>query len=134
MGLNIFFDVDYTLIGYDGSLRPHVREVFEQIKADGHTIYIWSGMGVRWEVVDRHGLRPYVSGCYTKPLADHHHWLGRLGVPVTPDFCVDDHQEIIDAFGGVRIRPYEFPDRYDREMQRVYHIITTLTAQATPGE
>src|SRR5262245_21724822 len=26
--VNIFFDVDETIVAYDGSLRPHVREVF----------------------------------------------------------------------------------------------------------
>ena len=29
--LDIFFDVDYTILGLDGSLRPWTREVFERL-------------------------------------------------------------------------------------------------------
>jgi FMN phosphatase YigB (HAD superfamily) len=36
--VNVFFDVDDTLIAYDGSLRPLVRETFERIILDGHLI------------------------------------------------------------------------------------------------
>ncbi|MEE9198503.1 MAG: hypothetical protein V3U26_01760, partial [Dehalococcoidia bacterium] len=65
--MNVFFDVDDTLVSFDGSLRPHVREVFQRLVKDGHSIYVWSGVGVRWEVVDRHGLRPFVTDCLLKP-------------------------------------------------------------------
>ena len=54
--LNVFFDVDGTLITWDNKMGPFVREVFQQIKDDGHDIYIWSGVGIRREVVDRHDL------------------------------------------------------------------------------
>jgi hydroxymethylpyrimidine pyrophosphatase-like HAD family hydrolase len=43
--LNVFFDVDYTLVMGDGSLRPRSRETFEQIIGMGHSIYVWSGWG-----------------------------------------------------------------------------------------
>ena len=47
------FGVDATIVGsYDGKLRPMVREVFEQLRADGHQIYIWSGVGLRWLEID----------------------------------------------------------------------------------
>ncbi len=133
MALNIFFDVDHTIIGYAGDLRPGVREMFSWLQEQGHTVYIWSGMGVRWDVIDRHQLRPFVAGCYAKPLTDHHQQLVTLGVPVVPDFCVDDHQEIIDAFGGVRVRAYDFPNDRDSEFQRLYGIITEHTASAPTG-
>ena len=42
--MNIYFDVDYTLIAMDGSLRPGTTEVFESLLEDGHFIYIWSGV------------------------------------------------------------------------------------------
>ena len=30
-GMNIFFDMDYTLLGLDGSLRPNSREVMQRL-------------------------------------------------------------------------------------------------------
>ena len=62
--LNVFFDVDGTLITWDNKIRPFVREVFQQIKDDGHDIYIWSGIGFRQEVVNRHELQPWISGLF----------------------------------------------------------------------
>ena len=44
--LNVFFDVDNTLIMWDGVVRNHIREVFEALKENGHEIYIWSGVGI----------------------------------------------------------------------------------------
>jgi hydroxymethylpyrimidine pyrophosphatase-like HAD family hydrolase len=59
-GMNIFFDVDETIVGYDGSLRPLVHETFKALLEEGHRIYIWSGVRtpemVHNEVVERHGL------------------------------------------------------------------------------
>ena len=53
--LNIFFDVDYTILGLDNSLRPGTREVFQKMVDDGHHAHVWSGMGERWEVVATFG-------------------------------------------------------------------------------
>jgi hypothetical protein len=119
--MNVFFDVDDTIIcSLDGSLRPMVREVFDQILADGHTIYVWSGMGIRWPDVDKHGLRRYVSECWVKPLSDHRQSLATLGVLVEPDFVVDDHKEVVDVFGGYNVRAYSGYDPSDREMGAAY--------------
>src|SRR5258708_3496479 len=68
--MNIFFDVDETILGYDGSLRPLVKQVFQSLVEDGHRVFVWSGVRtgdmVRTEVVLRHGLDPYVTDCYHK--------------------------------------------------------------------
>ena len=100
--MNIFFDVDDTLIAFDGSLRPHVYEVFQKLLDDGHDIYIWSGVGLRWEIIERHKLRPYIQDCFVKPTANYRKGLEILGIPVHPDFCVDDHPELIKSsrWGG----------------------------------
>ncbi|MDA1240805.1 MAG: HAD hydrolase family protein, partial [Chloroflexi bacterium] len=45
--LNVFFDVDNTLIMWNGSLRNHAEHVFKSLKEAGHTIYVWSGVGIR---------------------------------------------------------------------------------------
>ena len=54
--MNIYFDIDYTLIAYTGELRPLARQTLERLNEDGHTLYIWSGVGVRTEEVKRLGL------------------------------------------------------------------------------
>ena len=45
--------MDYTLIGLTGTLRPLVTETFEQLIDDGHTLYIWSGLGNRSSEVEK---------------------------------------------------------------------------------
>lgn len=121
--MNIFFDVDYTIVGMDGSLRPGTREVFQRLRERGHHIYIWSGFGVRRDVVRTHGLEPLVSGVFEKPLSDHERRLEELGIPVRPDFAVDDYPEVVSAFGGVWISPYYYRNDDDREMERVYRVV-----------
>lgn len=120
--MNIFFDVDYTLIAFDGSLRPYVHEVFAKIRKEGHTIFIWSGTGLRWEIVNRHNLNQYIATCYRKPIADYRKGLVRLGVDIAPDFVVDDDRGIVEEFGGVVVFPYA-EDPKDNEMRRVYEEI-----------
>ncbi len=127
--MKIFFDVDYTLIADDGSLRPYVREVFEKIKEDGHDIYIWSGVGIRWEVIRRHNLEEFVETCYLKPLSDYHDALVELGVDIIPDFCIDDHNGIVMAFGGTAVKPYYTKNLNDQEILRVYEEIKKAAAQ-----
>jgi hypothetical protein len=121
-GLNIFFDVDYTILAVDGSLRPNTHEVFERLAADGHRIYIWSGMGVRTAEVRRHGLEGHVVDVFEKPLHDYEARLSLFNVNITPEFVIDDYPEIVGVFGGVVVRPYYFPVAGDDEMERVYRI------------
>ena len=133
--MNLFFDIDYTLVSMQGFLRPHVHEVFAQLKKDGHTIYVWSGMGVRWNVVEAHGLVPYVSGVHSKPIHDYHMavemMLRSSELPVKPDFIVDDYPEIVEVFSGMAIKPYWFQDLKDQEMDRAYRIIKDVQETGT---
>lgn len=124
--MNLFFDVDFTLITWDYRLRPHVRAVFQRLKDDGHAVYIWSGMGERWEVIEEFGLGELIAGCFSKPLYDHVARLPELGVTVHPDFVIDDHAEPVEAFGGVVIRPPHTPLDEDREMLRIYEAIRSV--------
>jgi hypothetical protein len=120
--MNIFFDIDYTILGgLDGSLRPGTVEVFEQLVELGHDVYVWSGVGVRWEEVRRAGLEPYVKGVYQKPLSQFQEGLVRYEVPVVPDFIIDDYPGIVHHFGGLLIKPYEsrrYPD------DAIYDVLT----------
>ena len=121
--MNVFFDVDSTIISYYGGLRPHVREAFQKLKEAGHCIYIWSGVGIRWDVVRANKLEEFVSDCFIKPLSDHKNMLHQLGVTVYPDFCVDDYESVIQPFGGITIKPYFYADALDKEMLRVLDAI-----------
>lgn len=121
--MNIFFDVDSTIISWNEELRPHVKEVFQHLKEEGHKIYVWSGVGIRWDVIERHGLKPFVTKCFVKPTFNYRESLTSLGVDVHPDFCIDDHEELTRALGGMPVKPYFLSDVNDREMLRVYETI-----------
>ena len=131
--LNVFFDVDGTLITWDNKIRPFVREVFQQIKDDGHEIYIWSGVGIRQEVVDRHELQQWISGLYRKPLYDYKKRLAEF-TPIEPDFIIDDYPEIVWEIGGVQIRPPIWPMNDDGEMWRVYEALAKYVAKLRASE
>jgi len=132
--MNIFFDVDSTLITWDVRLRPGVHENFQQLRDDGHVIYLWSGMGPRWEVVRRFDLHEHVTDCFTKPLYDHHARMDELGVTIRPDYVIDDHREIIDAFPGYHIPEPRYPLDSDREMWNVYEDIVAFVARKAAAE
>ena len=129
--MKIFFDVDYTILGLDDTLRPGTMETLEQLRKEGHEIYIWSGMGQRWEVVEKHNLTPMVSGVYEKPTHHFHERLEELGVPFEPEFVIDDYPEVVAAFGGVWVPPYFFKRSFDQEMERIYRIVQDFIATGT---
>ncbi|MSQ41861.1 MAG: hypothetical protein EXR65_02350 [Dehalococcoidia bacterium] len=122
--LNIFFDVDNTLIMWNGTLRNHTRHVFERLRDSGHTIYIWSGVGIRrWEM-ERANLDEFVADYFWKPLDRHHQRLPELGVTLVPDFVIDDHKTVVDAFGGYHISDMAGPD--DKELLAVLRAIEEM--------
>ena len=118
--MNIFFDVDHTIIDSDNRLRPGVRELLKRLQADGHALYLWSGIGVRREIVEAYGLESLISGCYEKPLYHYEAMLKPLGIEARPEFVVDDHPHLVQAFGGCVVSRYLRADPNDREMERVY--------------
>ncbi len=130
--MKIFFDVDYTILGLDDSLRPGTKENLERLISDGHEIYIWSGMGERWEVVEKHELGPLVSGVYEKPTHHFHERLDELKVPFEPEFVIDDYPEVVGAFGGVWVPPYFFKRNFDEEMDRSIGSSATSFRPAPP--
>ena len=131
--LNIFFDVDNTLIMWNGKLRNHTRDVFTALKEAGHEIYIWSGVGIRQWDMRRHELDSFVTNYYVKPLEKHHEKLESLGVPFVPDFVIDDHKTVVDAFGGYHISDEMIEG--DRELLEVLAAINAmaLSGQPAPG-
>ena len=133
--LNIFFDVDNTLVMWNGRLRNHAADVFSALKDAGHTIYVWSGVGIRRWDMKRHGLDEYVTDYFVKPLEKHHEKLEALGVPMVPDFVIDDHKTVVDAFGGYHIPDMAQPDD-DHLIRALYAIneAATLGDVEDPGE
>jgi hypothetical protein len=129
--VKIFFDVDYTILGLDDTLRSGTVETFQKLKDDGHELYIWSGMGERWEEVRKHQLAPFVSGVYAKPIHHYQERLEELGVPFEPEFVIDDYPEVVAAFGGVWVPPYFFKRTVDQEMDRVYRIVGDFVRTGT---
>ena len=130
--MNIFFDVDHTVVDSDNALRPGVRELFERLVAEGHTVYLWSGIGPRWEILESGGLSGLVAGCFDKPLYQYERMLAPLGIPVRPDFVVDDHPHLVHAFGGWVVQRYLRADPADREMERVYTEVQRAMASRRP--
>jgi FMN phosphatase YigB (HAD superfamily) len=129
--LNVFFDVDNTLIMWDGKLRNHAHEVFQKLLEDGHTIFVWSGVGIRKWDMRRHKLDEYVTDYFLKPLEDHHERLKTYDVHPFPDFVIDDHKTVVDAFGGYHIPDMAGPD--DHELLEVLAKITEMALSDTPN-
>ena len=121
--MNIFFDMDYTLLAVDGSLRPGARELMERLIVGGNAVYVWSGNGIRWLEVRRHGLETLVADCFHKPMDNYRAAVQDADRPVKPDLVVDDHLEVAAALGGAWVRPYYFASETDDEMERVGRII-----------
>ena len=95
-------------------LRNHARTVLERVSAAGHRVYVWSGNGIRRYEMEQRGLDHLVSGYLVKPVERYCEQLARLGVDVEPDFVVDDHPGIVEAFGGYQVSLY-LPDD-DRDL------------------
>ena len=104
-----------------------MHKVFEDLKADGHDIYIWSGMGLRNKEVEENNLTDFVSGIYHKPIDKFEEGLIQYGIPVRPEYVVDDHREVVDYFGGFVIRAYFWENARDKEMTAVYEDIKALS-------
>ena len=130
--LNVFFDVDYTLIMADGRLRNHTEDVFQRLKDAGHSIYIWSGVGIRRFDMRLHGLDGYVDDYFVKPLYRYRERLDEMDVTVFPDYVIDDHSQVVRAFdAGYHIS--DIARRDDRELLDVLEEIEALADGRSPG-
>jgi hypothetical protein len=107
--MNVFFDVQYTLVCGDVP-RPHVREVFAELADAGHDVYLWSsaGAGYASSAAELLGVEDLVFGCYSKFAPP----------PVTVDYAVDDHPDVVDRYGGYAIAPFD-GNPEDRELWKV---------------
>jgi hypothetical protein len=129
MTMNVFFDVDYTILSSDYNLRRGTADTFQRLVADGHEVYVWSGEGKRHSVVRDFDLEPYVSGVYEKPIFDYVRRLEFFGIECVPDFVIDDYPEIVSVFGGYRVRDFYLKSVDDDEMEQIYDTICEVAAQ-----
>lgn len=115
--MNVFFDVQGTLL-VRGIPRPHAREVFAEIAASGHDIYLWSsaGAGYAATAAERLGVEDLVLGCYSK----------HTPPPVPVDYAVDDLPDLVERHGGYAISPFD-GDPGDRDLWRVVEALRWLT-------
>lgn len=114
--LRVYFDVDDTLLTWSKRLRPFSREVIAALSSAGAEVYLWSGVGVRWEVAYTYDLREHIVDCYVKPLSRHRERLRELGIPYPPDHVVDDDDEIVRVFGGTLVPAPLEPIEDDRAL------------------
>ena len=107
--MNVFFDVQGTLMTMEEVPRPRAREAFLMLKEEGHDLYLWSsgGAGYAASAADLLGVKDLVSGCFGK----------RQEPDVPVDFAVDDDASVVEAHGGHRIKPFD-GDPYDEELLR----------------
>ena len=68
MLMNVFFDVLDTLLSEEDVLRPHAREVFQELEEMGHEVYLWSSGGGAYAAAAADLLRvaDLVKGCFGK--------------------------------------------------------------------
>ncbi len=102
--MNIFFDVDHTMIGEDNTLRPGVKITLRALQRDRHVLFAWSGDSLRTGTIEEHELAEYFSGVFRKPTSNYLEVARALGVDV--EFVVDDYPQAVRIFGGVCVGPY----------------------------
>jgi hypothetical protein len=102
--MNIFFDVDHTMIGEDNTLRPGVKITLRALHRDRHVLFAWSGDSLRTSTIEEHDLGEYFSGVFRKPTSNYLEMARALGVDV--EFVVDDYPQAVRVFGGVCVGPY----------------------------
>ncbi|MGH2632282.1 MAG: hypothetical protein ACRDG3_02625 [Tepidiformaceae bacterium] len=110
--MNVFFDVDHTLVFIDqhtNALRPGAREAMQRLKAGGHGVYVWSASGLEHvqRVVRMHELSPWVDGMFDKDPR----------VKPYPDFIIDDDWYIVEKYGGHCVSQYKAVNADDREFE-----------------
>jgi hypothetical protein len=110
--LNVFFDVDHTLVFIDqhtNALRPGAHEAMRRLKAAGHGVYVWSASGLAHveRVVGMHGLSEWVDGMFDKDPR----------VLPYPDFIIDDDWYLVEKYGGHCVSQYKAVNPEDTEFE-----------------
>ena len=110
--LNIFFDVDHTLVYIDqhtNVLRPGAEAAMQRLKAAGHGVYVWSASGLAHveRIVHMHGLTEWVDGMFDKDPR----------VQPYPDWIIDDDWYLVEKYSGHCVSQYKAVNPEDREFE-----------------
>lgn len=121
MPINIFFDVDHTLVypnQYESALRPGAAHVMATIKAAGHGVFVWSAGGEEYSrrTVALHGLGEWVDECFDKDPR----------VQPRPDFIIDDDWYLVQKYGGHLVSQYKSKDEDDRALHEALERLIEL--------
>ncbi|OAI39911.1 hypothetical protein AYO38_06720 [bacterium SCGC AG-212-C10] len=121
--LNIFFDVDHTLVFVDqhtNALRPQAHEAMRILKDAGHAVFVWSAGGKEYveRTVHNHGLIEWVDGCFDKDPR----------VKPYPDFVIDDDWYLVQKYGGHCVSQYKAVNDADRELLDALEPIAAMAA------
>ena len=121
--MNVFFDVQGTLLTMEETPRPRTRESLLMLKEKGHDLYLCSsgGAGYAATAADLLGVADLVSGCFGKR--------EEPGVPV--DFAVDDDANVVEAHGGYRIKPFDGDPR-DEELLGAAEAVKASPSASAP--
>ncbi|MBI5948675.1 MAG: HAD family hydrolase [Chloroflexi bacterium] len=119
--MNVFFDVDHTLVfvNHDtNALRPGAHDAMQRLKAAGHAVYVWSAGGEHYvnRIVDLHGLRPWVDGCFDKDPR----------VEPRPDIIIDDDWYLVEKYGGYVVTQYKAVNDDDTEFAEIMQRLSDL--------
>lgn len=119
--INVFFDVDHTLVFWNhdrSALRPNAHSAMQRLKSAGHAVYVWSAGGKDYSerIVDMHGLREWVDGCFDKDPK----------VQPRPDFIIDDDWYLVEKYGGHCVSQYKVVDEEDAELLVALEAIAKL--------
>ncbi len=116
--MNVFFDVQGTLLTMEEVPRPRARAAFLALKDQGHDLYLWSSGGAEYaaEAADLLGVAELVSGCFGK----------RQEPDVPVDFAVDDDASVVEAHVGYHIKPFD-GDPGDEELLRAAEAVADMS-------
>ncbi len=119
--INIFFDVDHTLVysnQHANMLRPGAHDVMQRLREAGHGVYVWSAGGQDYveRTVAMHGLGHLVDGCFDKDPR----------VQPKPDFIIDDDWYLVEKYGGHCVSQYKEVNAEDRELHEALERLVEL--------
>ncbi|HKS91853.1 MAG TPA: hypothetical protein VJQ83_07985 [Tepidiformaceae bacterium] len=119
--MNIYFDVDHTLVfidQYTNALRPGAREAMQRLKDAGHGVYVWSASGKPHveRICEMHGLSPWVDGMFDKDPR----------VQPFPDFIIDDDWYLVQKYGGHLVSQYKAVNLEDQEFADAIQTLVSL--------
>jgi hypothetical protein len=122
--LNIFFDVDHTLVFIDqhtNALRPRAHDAMRLLKDAGHNVYVWSAGGKEYveRTVRMHDLVAWVDGCFDKDPK----------VQPRPDFIIDDDWYLVQKYGGHLVSQYKAVNDDDRELLEAIERVESWLAE-----